>query len=228
MKKHLDPNLVAFGKKLEALIKTKFNNQSEFAKAIDVTQATVSRYISGATQPSFKAMQRISHILDMQLTLDDLPVSTHGEHDTLSIPMFLSEVSAGKGLNNLDSSYDEIIFDKNWIQNQLALHNTNDIIAVKVNGDSMEPMISEGDMVIAKLYNNEPLSSQNIYILQYNDEYFIKKIQLKPNNTIKLISLNNIYDPIEINIGNNTENFQIFSTVVGKLSIKSFNRINLF
>ena len=219
---NLNPKLVAFGKKLEKLIREKFDNQLDFAKAIGVTQATISRYISGNTQPSFKALQRISQILGTHISTDDISIIE--QNGTISIPMYLSEVSAGKGLESHDDNYEKILFDKAWFQNQLYLKNIDNIFAVKVNGDSMEPEIYEGEMVIAKTYNNEPISYNNMYIIRYNDDYLIKKIQIKPDNILKIISLNKLYDSLYIDCKNAEHDFTICAIVVGKLNIKSFNR----
>ncbi|MFL1780775.1 Helix-turn-helix transcriptional regulator [Candidatus Hepatincolaceae symbiont of Richtersius coronifer] len=211
-----------FGQLLELEVKKKFKNQLEFAKQINVTQATVSRYISGQALPSFQVLKKISAILGIDLALInpsefDKPQNTN----IMRIPFFYSEVSAGQGLATLDSSHEYLNFDETWLKNQFIINNTNDVFAVKVKGDSMEPVIQEGDIVFAqKSYND--ITTQGVYIVCYNDDYFIKKIQFKSKNVLKLISSNPDYDPIEVNLEDSRTIFRLIAKVIGRINLKSF------
>ena len=116
-------------------------------------------------------------------------------------------------------------FESSWFQNQFLLKNLDNIFCVKVKGDSMEPIISEDDILIAQ----ECLESSNfqgIYIVNYNDDFLVKKIQFKSNLEIKLISSNPDYDPININLDKDSQSFRIIARVVGKISTQSFSSYN--
>jgi repressor LexA len=67
-----------------------------------------------------------------------------------------------------------------------------DAFLVKAKGDSMEPKIKNGDIVIAK--KGDLPENGNIVVCVNNGEALIKKIQQNGNNII-LTSLNQSYDP---------------------------------
>jgi SOS-response transcriptional repressor LexA len=214
-----------FGKILEEAIKKKFKNQIDFANVIGVTQATVSRYISETASPSFHILHKMSIALDLDLPLlgkpNNIGVVANNLNDMAKIPFFYSEVSAGLGLASLDQSFDFLHFDANWIKNEFMIKDLKDIFSLKVKGDSMEPIIQEGDIVFAKKFNNAS-SYQGIYIVCYNNDYLIKKIQFKQKNLVKLISQNPEYDPIEINLQDEDISFSIVAKVIGRINLKSF------
>ncbi len=63
---------------------------------------------------------------------------------------------------------------------------------VKAKGDSMEPKIMEGDLIIAQKSTNA--ENGDIIVCVYNEEVLIKKI-FRQNNHISLISLNSEKHP---------------------------------
>lgn len=214
-----------FGKILEEAIKKKFKNQIDFANAIGVTQATVSRYISETASPSFHILHKMSMILDLDLPLsqknENTKVTSSNPSEMAKIPFFYSEVSAGLGIASLDQSFDYLHFDANWLKNEFLIKDLKDLFTLKVKGDSMEPIIQEGDIVFAKKFDNSA-SYQGIYIVCYNNDYLIKKIQFKQKNLVKLISQNPEYDPIEIDLQDEDISFSIVAKVIGRINLKSF------
>lgn len=74
---------------------------------------------------------------------------------------------------------------------------SSEAFMVKARGDSMLPMIKEGDLIIAK--RTIDINDSQIAVCVNNGEVLIKKIQKisDPNNRIRynLISLNNNYPP---------------------------------
>ena len=226
-KKNTMPVNHNFGQALEEAIRKKFKNQIKFAEAIGVTQATVSRYISGVAMPSFQMLEKISEVLQIDLPMINSSYKPSIDNSMIKLPMYYSEVSAGHGLMSLDTSYDYLHFDAQWLKNQFLINNLNGIFAVRVKGDSMEPIIQEGDIVFAKKFEEDTTTSQGIYIVNYNDDYLIKKVQFKSKELVKLISSNLDYDPIEINLKDPAEsfNFKIIAKVVGRINTKSFARV---
>ncbi len=225
MKKSIDTDLnINFGKILENEMKKKFDNQMDFAKSIGVTQATISRYITGGALPSFKALKKISEVLDIDITLVNQD-NIQKDKSIVKIPYYYSEVSAGKGLASTDNSNDFLHFESSWFQNQFLLKNLDNIFCVKVKGDSMEPIISEGDILISQQCVDTS-NSQGIYIVNYNDDFLVKKIQFKSKFEVKLISSNPDYDAININLLEDSQIFRIIARVVGKISTKSFSSYN--
>ena len=85
---------------------------------------------------------------------------------------------------------------------------------IKAKGDSMEPKISNGDLVIVKKSNNA--ESGDIVVCVNDDKAMIKKIEKQNKNSIILISLNSDkYKPFIA-----SENFRIEGVVKGVITNK--------
>jgi DNA-binding XRE family transcriptional regulator len=58
-----------FGDRLKRLIHINGMTQGEFARKLGVTEATLSRYITGTHEPSMSKAERIAEILDCDIGL---------------------------------------------------------------------------------------------------------------------------------------------------------------
>ena len=87
-----------------------------------------------------------------------------------------------------------------------------DAFLVRAKGDSMEPKIRNGDLVIVNK-NNKPADG-NIVVCVNNEEVLIKKIQQIDNDNIFLTSLNQNYKAILAD----KNNFKVEGIVKGILS----------
>ncbi|MFH1745027.1 MAG: S24 family peptidase [bacterium] len=87
-----------------------------------------------------------------------------------------------------------------------------DAFLVRARGDSMEPKIKNGDLVIGKRGNEA--EDGNIVICVNNDEVLIKKIQQIDNDKFFLTSLNQSYKAILAD----KNNFKVEGVVKGILS----------
>lgn len=73
--------------------------------------------------------------------------------------------------------------------------------AIPVSGDSMTPLYLSGDMVICQFVNLSDMFFQwgKVYIINTNQGVLLKKVRPgDKKNTIKLISENSDYDPIDL------------------------------
>lgn len=67
--------------------------------------------------------------------------------------------------------------------------------ALRVNGDSMEPMFEDGQIIFVKKCDDCDIHSGQIVIADLNGEAFVKKIDIQPDG-VRLVSLNPKYKPI--------------------------------
>lgn len=87
----------------------------------------------------------------------------------------------------------ENILDYEEISYEMA--RTGEFFALSVRGDSMEPKLSEGDVVIVKKQSD--VESGDIAVVLVNgDDATIKKVMKHDNGGISLIALNPAYSPI--------------------------------
>lgn len=114
-----------------------------------------------------------------------------------TIRLYDLPVSAGTGMYLDSDNYEEITVD------DLIPDNTD--YAVRVSGDSMEPMFYEGQILFIK--EQQALNDGEIGIFLLNGEAYVKKLF---GGT--LVSLNPKYKPIRLR---ESDDFRIFGKVIG-------------
>lgn len=109
------------------------------------------------------------------------------------------EVSAGTGIWVGQERQETIQYPSPVPEHDLAL---------KVNGNSMEPLFYDGDLVFVK--KTKTIHHGQIIVVIVNNEAYVKKLYRK-NKKIRLISLNPDYDDI---ILKKDDNIEIIGTVI--------------
>lgn len=103
----------------------------------------------------------------------------------------LGQTAAGKPLDYGDSIVDDV--------NSLSDVPENANFALTVKGDSMEPLIKDGSIVY--IHSQEDVENGTISIVEIDGAVTCKKVY-KEDNQLKLISLNEKYEPMIIEKGN--------------------------
>ncbi len=84
---------------------------------------------------------------------------------------------------------DEIAIDSSLIKGDIE-----DAFLIYADGDSMRPMIENGDIVIGRM--NKAVEDGDVIIGALNNEAFIKKFKRISQHQVLLASINPSYDPI--------------------------------
>lgn len=105
------------------------------------------------------------------------------------VPLLNQELSAGKGKPSQDYDLSHGVVR---VPRSLSKYG-KDIAAFPVNGDSMEPTISDGDLVVCDCCGWD---GEGIYALRLNDDSFIKRLS-KSTKSLLIISDNPKYPPRE-------------------------------
>lgn len=128
----------------------------------------------------------------------------------------LGYVSAGRGYMNIEA-------DIKKIKIQTDEKMGKDVFAMEVNGDSMEPEISDGATIIVDpdLCSWEEINNK-IAVVSYKDECYVKRVSLHNNGSLILLkSLNKNYQDIIIPVTEINE-FKCCGKVVKAISEKNF------
>jgi len=104
------------------------------------------------------------------------------------------EASAGGGsINNEEIAKDHMLVEKKWLQETVGQTSENMAI-IKVTGDSMEPTLSSGDMILVDLTS---ISRNNlhdgVYVITRNETTHVKRLQ-NLETGIRIISDNKAYE----------------------------------
>lgn len=113
------------------------------------------------------------------------------------VPLVAARLAAGQGsLENEGEVLDHFPFPLPWLQ---RLGNPERMTLMRVTGDSMEPAILHGDMVLVD-QGKTSILGHAIYAVGVNEEIYIKQLETLPGNRLVLRSLNSRYQPIEVSL----------------------------
>lgn len=153
------------------------NNHGEAPKPSIDTIKTVATAIG-------KPFQEVLSSLDEDMIISITPKST--TNNSVEIPV-IGKVAAGIPLEMIED-----IIDTEEIPAEMAKH--GEYFGLKINGDSMEPRIYKGDVVIVK--QQSEAESGDIVIVTVNGDDATCKRLLKSESGITLLSLNSKYAPM--------------------------------
>jgi phage repressor protein C with HTH and peptisase S24 domain len=115
--------------------------------------------------------------------------------DFIFVPQMADRISAGGGVVHYNDVEVRVAFRKDWIRGKGDPENMS---LIKVVGDSMEPSLLSGDLVLVDHGRTRVDPQGGIYAIAIDHEIMIKRIQpVHYMGTLKIISDNKKYGPIE-------------------------------
>ena len=131
------------------------------------------------------------------------------DKDTIEIDKLSLKASAGTGIENFEvDTVGRIKLSSSVFRTK---PNPKNLKVIEVIGDSMEPTLQEGDIVV--IDTNATYTIDGIYAINIQGEVFIKRLQFKLDGTIKIISDNQKYETM---IYNPKESEHINFNVIGR------------
>lgn len=155
--------------------------------------------------------------------LGDAYMTTHSElypilegecdpSDLLMLPVFVNgRVSCGSGEPHNEGDIYFLPQSKSFLKTKFNLVSTGALGIIQAIGNSMHPTIDEGDLLLFQCDGSSV--EGGIYIIELEGDYLTKRLIKRP--TIKLISDNPIYEPIELQ---SLQEIRIIGRVVGVIS----------
>lgn len=177
-----------FSKNINYYISNSGKQQKEIAKDLGFSPTTFNTWCVGKIMPRAGKVQAIADYFGIDKTdLTDDKSNIAGMRIKKGIVInVLGRVAAGIPIEAIED-----IIDTEEIPEEMA--KTGEFFGLKIKGDSMEPKISDGDIVIVRKQND--VDSGNIAIVAVNGtDATCKKIR-KCETGIWLISNNAAYDP---------------------------------
>lgn len=123
--------------------------------------------------------------------------SPAGLKDFVLVPRYDVRASAGHGeMVHSEQIVDHLAFRKSWVRSELGC-TENDLALITVKGDSMEPTLSQNDLILIDMSKNL-ISDNAVYVLQYDGSLWVKRIQRKINGSVIIKSDNPEYEIEEL------------------------------
>lgn len=165
--------------------------QTQLGQIAGVSDKAVSTWENGTAEPRLGAVQKIADHFGIPKSdiIDDNNIPNVFKNKTkgVRIPV-LGYVRAGIPIDAVEEILD-------WEEIHPSMAMTGDFFALKIKGDSMEPRITAGDVVIVR--EQSDVESGEIAIVLINgDEGTVKKLIKYENGSIALIASNPAYTPM--------------------------------
>ena len=194
--------------------KTPINSQIELARALSVHRSAV-------TQAKHRGMVPVSWIFKLarmfQLDSEWLEKGQgepnnemdSGRSEFQKIPKVMARLGAGGGSFEVDGQVSEYYaFRWDWLRRK---GNPGRMVLMDVVGDSMEPLLEQGDTVLIDQSQNTLISGR-IYALGVEDTVLVKRVEKHPGKLV-LHSANQHYSPLSLQ-GEELDTVRIIGTLI--------------
>ena len=173
-----------FNSVLRQLRKENDLTQGELAKKLGLAPSTIGMYERGEREPDFATLERISSFfcVGINFLLGKEEVRSAGK----KIPV-LGKVAAGTPITAVEN-----ILDYEEISSEMAM--TGEYVALQIKGQSMEPRMYEGDVVIVRVQDTVEQGEVAVVMVD-GGEATVKKVQFLKDG-IMLRPFNTSFDPI--------------------------------
>ena len=125
----------------------------------------------------------------------------------VTIPFYHQGASAGLGAFTDDAPVSEMIA----LPAPLLGRSGSALFAVPAKGDSMEPLIRDGSLLVAERIQTP---HEGIYVLARNDLLFVKRIQPREPGILRVISENPAYDSEDVRLDYPHQSLRILGRVI--------------
>ena len=189
----------------------------DVAEALSINQVTFATMKSRSKIPykeilEFCAIRKISI---NWLMFNQMVQSIANESEKFERIHYFKDIyaSAGGGALNYDEQSDFLTLDEEIVNHLGGKHAIKNIHALNVLGDSMEPTLNDGDIVFMDIDSTNP-NKTGVYIVSTLVGLFIKRLQLKADGTVALVSDNESYSDEIVN----ADEIKVLGKVVGAMS----------
>ncbi|MDX2272195.1 MAG: helix-turn-helix transcriptional regulator [Cyanobacteriota bacterium] len=191
---------------------------AEFAERCGVSASLLHKYLKGSV-PGLDKLVLIAQAsqcsLDWLATGEGLPPGSPQQgsgQDYVFIPLYEVSASAGSGtLVEEDIQVGSVAFHEGWIR-QMLRANPKHLEMIYVRGESMEPTLCSGDMVLLNRRMTEV--TEGIYVLRLDGGLFVKRLHLLPGKQIRVISDNPSYESFVIQAQAPPDDFAVLGRVI--------------
>ena len=139
---------------------------------------------------------------------EDLP-----EGEFVIVPRYDVHVAAGNG----HVVYDELEHDQGQAYRTSSVRNlatkASNLMTVYAKGESMEPSIYEGDALLVDR-GQTTVKDRQVYILRYGYEIRVKRLFMRPDGGLRIVSDNSSAFPEEVITGEEMKHIEIIGRVV--------------
>ena len=116
----------------------------------------------------------------------------------VAIPLYngVRAAAGGGAIVEHETPDDALVFKEEWVRIELGAR-PQDLYLIRVAGDSMEPTLRSGDVILVDRRATRP-DREGVYILRMNEMLLVKRLQALPGGVVRVISDNAAFAPFDI------------------------------
>jgi phage repressor protein C with HTH and peptisase S24 domain len=168
-------------------------------KLEELDRATLARFF-GVEEEELRGPQENSYVR---------PLRQRDSGEWVEVPRLDLGASAGPGrVPGGEAAFDTFRFSRRWLEEQGLAR--AQLSAIRVEGDSMEPLLNDGDEI---LVDRSPRAFRDgIHVVRLGDTLMVKRVASAGPGRVALLSQNLAYPPVEVA----AEEVEIIGRVVWK------------
>lgn len=209
-----------FRENLRSLIDELSESISDFAEKIGEKPSRLSDVLLGKQRPPFDLIEKIINVFDVDANWlitgkgeknVEKNISEDNSEIFALIPFYEAEISAGFGhQNDISTPSKYLAFRKDWLKAKGFCE--KDLVAATVAGDSMGETVPNGCTMLIDTSRTNTRDGL-IYVIRSSDTFWVKRIQRQLDGSLLLISDNETYPPMTLDLRTH-DDVQIIGQVV--------------
>lgn len=170
-----------------------------FARSCELSEGAIRSYLSGETYPTLDRLEQIAAAAGVSAVwlaygINERPPAVIEDDDYAYVPLYDARVSAGHGAwNDGARVLARLAFTRYSLRRQGL--EPEQLAAFRVDGDSNEPILSDGDTVMVDLRRKE-MRGDAMYVICLGDHLYAKRLQRQLDGGFQVISANPAYPPV--------------------------------
>ena len=181
---------------LERLIREQRVEYSGLSRLLGRNAAYIQQFLKRGSPRSLDPEDRriLAQFFGVEEELLGGPPRAKRSGGLIEIPLLDVRASAGHGaMTEVETRHARFGFDEKWLK-QLTASRPASLSVIRVEGDSMEPTLSDGDEVMVDLSDTGQRLRDGIYVIRSDDALVVKRVALGPQGRqISIVSDNQAY-----------------------------------
>ena len=181
---------------LERLVREQRVDYSGLSRLLGRNAAYIQQFLKRGSPRELDAGDRriLAQFFGVEEELLGGPPRAKRSGDLIEIPLLDVRASAGHGaMTEVEARHARFGFDEKWLK-QLTASRPASLSVIRVEGDSMEPTLSDSDEVMVDLSDTGQRLRDGIYVIRSDDALVVKRVALGPQGRqISIVSDNQAY-----------------------------------
>lgn len=172
-----------------------------FSRESGLSEGAIRSYLSGETYPTLDRLEQIARaagVSAMWLAFgEEQQVQRVIEDDKYSyVPLYDARCSAGHGSWSEGARILTHLAFTTYSLRKQGL-DPSKLSAIRVDGDSMEGLLSDGDTILID-HSRNTLEGEAIYVIRLDDHLYAKRLQRQIGGGVAVISTNTAYQTMTV------------------------------